>query len=332
MFALACTLVMILAPVSLNETQGVPWFPPRTFSEDEEVDQARAELLAEYLRAAGEDSLVENSQYDQVYRLVWVPPFEEAIIVGILHDGESSSISSAIFSDPRIREAPIVSSQPLSTSQWGEFSHVLETSGFWTTFSNRPDEADTIVMDSPYWLLEGCSAAAYKVVQRSPPIIGRDEEFLRVAYTLLRLAGFDVTDLGLEGLGGGTPQPTDSNFDEELIELPLLKIALDCHRFAGKRVSVVGAVVLEIENRRICPTEEFLLSDPLNCLWLRLAPPFDVEALRMATEVADDGDYIYIEGAVSCYDRTSDGEYGGILEEISRIISFKSGAVLWESR
>lgn len=112
--------------------------------------------------------------------------------------------------------------------------------------------------------------------------------------------------------------------------ISILEIVLNCARFDGREVTVLGAVALEFENQTVCPTKEFLEADTLNCLWLITDESWPKNEVERVTKTITRGDYLVIDGTVSC-DRGHLSLYGGELRRITTIIHHSESKILWDA-
>ena len=99
----------------------------------------------------------------------------------------------------------------------------------------------------------------------------------------------------------------------------LLAIALECAQYDEEEVTVIGAARWDHEEREVCPTREFLSADPLNCLWLELPTSAPTEEKEQLTDHLAIGEYVLIDGTVSCEKRGHGELYAGSLTEITLI-------------
>jgi hypothetical protein len=111
----------------------------------------------------------------------------------------------------------------------------------------------------------------------------------------------------------------------------VLAIALDCQRFDGQQVTLIGAISLGFEDHSLCPTPEFLDMDPVSCLWLTTGERLTDELLHRVAEGLERGDPVVIDGTVSCASRGHMSLSGGSLREITLIASNRTGFVLWDA-
>jgi hypothetical protein len=122
-----------------------------------------------------------------------------------------------------------------------------------------------------------------------------------------------------------------SNSPEVPKHVPILEIILNCPRFDGREVTVLGAVALEFENQTVCPTKEFLEADTLNCLWLSTDESWPQNEVGRVTRAISRGDYLVIDGRVSCNDRGHLSLYGGTLHQITLLIHESRSEILWDA-
>jgi hypothetical protein len=194
---------------------------------------------------------------------------------------------------------------------------------------NSPRDPKIMVMDASYWVIEGLKGGRYKLVQRVPPDIDKDAEFVNLGLTMLELAGFDLRELGLLRRRPVASAKLRLTATEGHKHVPILKIALNCDELDGRRVTIMGAVSISFEQKAICPTEEFLASDLLNCLWLAADDALRAEELEKIGSRLRPGTSTIVSGKVSCTNRGLGGLYGGAIEGITLIVDASEDKVLW---
>lgn len=307
-------------------------FPEGVFSADPASDRATAEILDRYLTALHEPNLAESASTDEVYRLIWIRPFDPAVVVRIVQ-GQQAPVVHTGIADPYRDSTPVISSSTLSEEAWLRLQAAIRRSGYWTSMANHPLDPDFTTIDAPYWIIEGRADRRYRFVQRVPPFVGRDDAFIDLSTIFLKLSGLDLGDLGISGISESRspPRMPSGPSVQEPQSLSILQITLDCDAYDGGRVTIMGAATLTSGRRAICPTLDFLRADPLNCLWLSLET-LEGDTLKALARKVGEGRYVYLEARVRCDVRGWGPEpHGGSLEDLTVLVDDESGEVLWEA-
>lgn len=188
------TLLTLLA-----STPPAEYFPAHLFGEDPIDDEAAARVASKYLREISEPSLFSSmSTEEEVYRLLYLPPLDPALMVRVVRSDPGAEVTVGAFPDRTSEASPSVTEFTIGSSAWHCFQELLNESDFWTTLENDPTPAGILVLDASRWILEGRRDGRYKAIQRTPPDLEEDSDFLELAAALLELGRFDLEELQLE--------------------------------------------------------------------------------------------------------------------------------------
>lgn len=193
------TFVSLLTLLTfLAGTPPAEYFPARLFEEDPIDDEAAARVASKYLREISEPSLFSSmSTVEEVYRLLYLPPFDPALVVRVVRSDPGATVTVGAFPDRTSDASPSVTEFIIGSSAW-HCLQLLRESDFWTTVENDPTPAGILVLDASRWILEGRRDGRYKAIQRTPPDLEEDRDFLKLAAALLELGRFDLEELQLE--------------------------------------------------------------------------------------------------------------------------------------
>lgn len=326
------TWVLTASVVSyVADTLPQEYFPPGTFSQDLQDDRAAAELVSRHLETLGEPRLYSAHESSETYRFLWLPAFEPGLMVKVMAPELYATLKVGILPSGPGGGEPVVGESRLEERQWQRIRQEIEEATFWTELPNRPRPSGTLVMDASYWIIEGVRGGSYKIIHRAPPDLDRDRDFIDIGLSLLELAGFDLEELGLLPRRQRKREPPTRPAKGAKVHASILEVIFKCHESHGRQVTVLGAVDLEFENQALCPTKEFLAADSLNCLWLETDDPWNHKQLEITSKRVRRGDYLIMNGTVSCERRGHWGLYGATLRKITSIIHDSRSEVLWDS-
>ncbi len=171
---------------------GSDYFPSRLFSEDSTTNEQIAATTAQYLDGLGEGPLIGPRTSSEIYRVLWIPAKEPAVLVKVTISDRSVLV--ARFQDLSRQKPPTFRTLRLSQKAASELDASLTGAGFWTSLENRVDPPGRRLDGGPRCVIEGLRQGSYKVVQRALPRVSRpgDRDFLRAAKAILRAGAVEI--------------------------------------------------------------------------------------------------------------------------------------------
>ena len=177
------------------QTMGkLSYFPPGTFSPEEQHDDFITVWYSKHLSAMKEESFyfIGNSEVES-YRFLWLRTFHHPVSVRVWSAGGERFVTLKELSGAggyKPGRLLVDRTRTLSQGEWDEFTRLLEQTCYW----ELPTWDGRLGTDGTQWVLEGVRAGRYHVVTRWTPRGGSFREACVYALRLSELS-FSTSDL-----------------------------------------------------------------------------------------------------------------------------------------
>jgi hypothetical protein len=183
-----------LPRAEIRGSDQIPYFPEGVFDkEDKEEDDSEAQDISRYLRRMGETSLWKRDKEereDSIFRLVWIPSFDDPVSVRIVHSGGSFTLHAVRIDGTSINrpgKVRVKKQVKLTQAEWTDLQDYLERARFWKmpTIVDR----EFFSTDGDWLICEGVANGKYHVVNR---LNVPDPNYEKLCWYMLSLSGLDL--------------------------------------------------------------------------------------------------------------------------------------------
>ena len=164
-----------------------PSFPAGAMHEPEGISRSDAEWYSKHLTAMDEAPLWRDRDAT-VYRLLWLPSFDNPVCVRIDRTAEGARLHARVLDGKGGSEPGQVAIDrwlTLDDGRWRELERLLEAASFWDLPTKPKDHGG---FDGDQLIVEGVQGSRYHVVERWMP----DPAYARLCRYMLDLTGMNV--------------------------------------------------------------------------------------------------------------------------------------------
>jgi hypothetical protein len=155
-------LTIAVACASTRSPSPASFFAKGLFAQDADFDAEAATIATRLLSSMGEESLASAPPQREAYRLLWIQPFEPAVMVSLNLAEANVTVAKRRLNERKGTRA----SRRLRAAEIESIGRAVEASGFWSALQTEPLPAGQMAIDAQEIVIEGVRKGSYKALHR----------------------------------------------------------------------------------------------------------------------------------------------------------------------